>query len=46
MDFTLTADHEAIRKTAREFCHRELVPHLRTGIVLRNFRVRLYGKWV
>lgn len=29
MDFTLTADHEAIRKTAREFCQRELVPHLR-----------------
>ena len=29
MDFTLTADHDAIRKTAREFCQRELVPHLR-----------------
>ena len=29
MDFTLTTDHDAIRKTAREFCHRELVPHLR-----------------
>ncbi len=29
MDFTLTADHDAIRKTAREFCRRELVPHLR-----------------
>ncbi len=29
MDFTLTADHDAIRKTTREFCQRELVPHLR-----------------
>ena len=29
MDFTLTADHDAIRKTAREFCQHELVPHLR-----------------
>ena len=29
MDFTLTADHEAIRQTTREFCQRELVPHLR-----------------
>ena len=29
MDFRLTADHDAIRKTAREFCQRELVPHLR-----------------
>lgn len=29
MDFTLTGDHNAIRKTAREFCQRELVPHLR-----------------
>ncbi|MYE88989.1 butyryl-CoA dehydrogenase [Candidatus Poribacteria bacterium] len=29
MDFTLTADHDAIRETAREFCQRELVPHLR-----------------
>ena len=29
MDFTLTADHDAIRKTARAFCRRELVPHLR-----------------
>ncbi len=29
MDFTLTVDHDAIRKTAREFCQRELVPHLR-----------------
>ena len=29
MDFTLTADHDAIRKTAREFCQRELVPYLR-----------------
>ena len=29
MDFTLTADHDAIRKTAREFCQRELVSHLR-----------------
>ena len=29
MDFTLTADHDTIRKTAREFCQRELVPHLR-----------------
>lgn len=29
MDFTLTADHDAIRKTAREFCQRELVPNLR-----------------
>ena len=29
MDFTLTADHDAIRKTARDFCQRELVPHLR-----------------
>ena len=29
MDFTLTADHDAIRKTAREFCQRELVLHLR-----------------
>ena len=29
MDFTLTADHEAIRKTAQDFCQRELVPHLR-----------------
>ena len=29
MDFTLTADHDAIRKTAQEFCQRELVPHLR-----------------
>ena len=29
MDFTLTADHDAIRQTAREFCRRELVPHLR-----------------
>ena len=29
MDFTLTADHDAIRKTAREFCQCELVPHLR-----------------
>ena len=29
MDFALTADHDAIRKTAREFCQRELVPYLR-----------------
>ena len=29
MDFTLAADHDAIRKTAREFCQRELVPYLR-----------------
>ena len=29
MDFTLTADHDAIRKTTREFCQRELVAHLR-----------------
>ena len=29
MDFTLTADHDAIRNTAREFCQRELVSHLR-----------------
>ena len=29
MDFTLTADHHAIRETARAFCRRELVPHLR-----------------
>ena len=29
MDFTLTADHDAIRKTARDFCQRELVPYLR-----------------
>ena len=29
MDFTLTADHDAIRHTAREFCQRELVSHLR-----------------
>ena len=29
MDFTLTADHDAIRETARAFCRRELVPHLR-----------------
>ena len=29
MDFTLTADHDAIRKTTREFWQRELVPHLR-----------------
>ena len=29
MDFTLTADHGAIRKTTREFSQRELVPHLR-----------------
>ena len=29
MDFTLTADHGAIRKTARAFCRCELVPHLR-----------------
>ena len=29
MDFTLTADHDAIRKTTREFCQCELVPHLR-----------------
>ena len=29
MDFTLTADHDAIRETARAFCQRELVPHLR-----------------
>ena len=29
MDFILTADHDAIRKTAREFCQCELVPHLR-----------------
>lgn len=29
MDFTLTADHDAIRKTAREFCQSELAPHLR-----------------
>ena len=29
MDFTLTTDHDAIRKTTREFCRRELVPHLR-----------------
>ena len=29
MDFTLTADHDAIRNTARDFCQRELVPHLR-----------------
>ena len=29
MDFTLTADHDAIRKTAQDFCQRELVPYLR-----------------
>jgi glutaryl-CoA dehydrogenase (non-decarboxylating) len=29
MDFTLTADHDAIRKTARDFCQHELVPYLR-----------------
>ena len=29
MDFTLTADHDAICKIARDFCQRELVPHLR-----------------
>ena len=29
MDFTLAADHDAIRKTTREFCQCELVPHLR-----------------
>ncbi len=29
MDFTLTADHDAIRETARAFSQRELVPHLR-----------------
>ena len=29
MDFTLTADRDAIRKTTREFCQCELVPHLR-----------------
>ena len=29
MDFTLTADHEAICKTTRDFCRRELVPYLR-----------------
>ncbi len=29
MDFTLTADHDAIRKTTRDFCRRELAPHLR-----------------
>ena len=29
MDFTLTAGHDAIRKTAREFCQHELVPHVR-----------------
>ena len=29
MDFTLTADHDAIRKTTRDFCRRELVPYLR-----------------
>lgn len=29
MDFSLTPDHEAVRDATREFCHREIVPHLR-----------------
>lgn len=29
MDFSLTPDHEAVRDAAREFCRREIVPHLR-----------------
>ncbi|OGG54178.1 MAG: butyryl-CoA dehydrogenase [Candidatus Handelsmanbacteria bacterium RIFCSPLOWO2_12_FULL_64_10] len=29
MDFTLTPDHESIRDTARAFCRRELLPHVR-----------------
>src|SRR5574337_454143 len=29
MDFSLTQEHEAVRDAAREFCRREIVPHLR-----------------
>ncbi len=29
MDFTLTPDHEAVRNATREFCRREIGPHLR-----------------
>ncbi len=29
MDFTLTAEQELIRASAREFCDREIVPHSR-----------------
>ncbi|HWQ69930.1 MAG TPA: acyl-CoA dehydrogenase family protein [Patescibacteria group bacterium] len=29
MDFRLTPDHEAVRNATREFCRREIVPHLR-----------------
>lgn len=29
VDFTLTPDHEAVRDVTREFCRREIVPHLR-----------------
>lgn len=29
MDFSLTQDHEAVRNATREFCRREIVPHLR-----------------
>lgn len=29
MDFTLTSEHEAVRNATREFCRREIIPHLR-----------------
>lgn len=29
MEFTLGSDHEAVRDATREFCRREIVPHLR-----------------
>ncbi|MDE2058849.1 MAG: acyl-CoA dehydrogenase family protein [candidate division NC10 bacterium] len=29
MDFALTPDHEAVRDATREFCRREILPHLR-----------------
>ena len=29
MDFTLTSDHDAVRNATREFCCREILPHVR-----------------
>ena len=44
MDFTLTADHDAIRKTAREFCQRELIPHLRDWDRAQQLPLEVIGK--
>ncbi len=37
MDFTLTSDHDTFRSSTREFCRREILPHLRNWDRVQQF---------